>query len=223
MITVDVPALDLAPIDLSHRSVRGLGVAAPVGTVSLGGPFWTLLPDGDSEHSAFGTDPAWRWLLGVLAVSFEPPAEAGDRYDRAWVEITLSRTDANEPLAVAWSMKPDRIAHDVSRTTRVSIGSDFKIADIGLDASLERETTTPLEQVSLEASREMTATPRWLFHRTPSAELRGCTRLALTVRAPVDSRVEAKVDFGCAVSHRRWVFFWKSDETVNSSATTILP
>ncbi len=227
MLTIDVPDLSLDRIELAPREVRGGERPLAPGTASLGGPFWTLLPkdlpDDDPEAAAFRSDPLWRWVVGVLALSLDVDDESDERYERAWVDITLSRKDAAEPQAVAWSMKPDRVSREVSRSTKVTLGPSLTIADLGIEAGVERGVVRSLEDVSIEALREKTATPRWLLRRTASAQLRGCTRLALVVRAPSDSLIEADVDVGFVSARRRWVFFWSKLRGEQPRRSSTLP
>jgi hypothetical protein len=224
----EVPELSVIPIDLEPREVRGgADLSQLPGRVSLGGPFWAALPEGkaedDPETAAFRQDPAWRWVLGVLALSLYVSDQEPDRYERVWVDVKLVRQDGGVPDAVAWSMKPDRASQEVSRSTKVTLVPSLKIADVGVDASIERGTAQTMEDVRIEALGEMTASTRWVFRRTGSAELRGCTRLAIVVRAPRDVGVEAHLDVGVVSAHRRAVFFWPRTEHHPPGQVTVLP
>lgn len=228
MLTVDVPELGLVPVALEPREVRsGATSGALPGRVALGGPFWAPLPTSfaadDPETAAFRQDPAWRWVLGVLALSLDTDDDPGQRYERVWVDVALSRPDHGEPPAVAWSMKPDRETRPASRSTTVAISPSLKIADVGIDATVERGIQRILEEVSIEALNEKTPTARWVLRRTETAELRGCTRLALVVRAPGSGVVEATVDIGLVSARRRAVFFWARTTHERPRQTSVLP
>ncbi|MFI6495129.1 hypothetical protein [Streptomyces sp. NPDC050564] len=227
-LKMDIPDLSFAAVPLDPREVRA--VAGPPllpGRLLLGGPFWAPLPGGpsgdDPEIAAFRDDPAWRWVLGVMALSLHPDDGGQERFERAWVDVALDRTDGGEPAAVAWSMKPDRSAREMTRSTKVTLGPSLTIADIGIDAQVERGVERVLEDVSLEALNEKTASGRWVLRRTRSAELRGCTRLVMVVRAPRDSVVQARLDVGCVSARKRYVFFWPTTTHAEPDRVTTLP
>ncbi len=225
--TLDVPALDLQPVELEPREVRGDDGPDDVpGAVLLGGPYWTELPAGyaadDPDTAAFLDDAGSRWLLGVLALSLhlDHPSE---RFERAWLTLTMSRDDGQTPGAVAWSMKPDRVASEVSRSTKVSLGPKLTIADVGIDASVERGTERTMQEVSVDALNEKTSTPRWVLKRTGSADVDGCTRLAVVVRAPLEVPVKTAIDVGYVTARRKAVFFWPRTEHQRARQDGVLP
>jgi hypothetical protein len=227
MQSLDIPVLQMLPVALERREVRGEGDVDRPGEVCLGGPFWTLLPDDypdeDSDTKAFRRDPGWRWILGVLALSLNTDAGTQERYDRVWLSLSLTRPDGESPPAIAWSMKPDRLSSSVTRSTKVTMGPKLTIADVGIDANVERGTERALQDVSLDALNEKTPQPQWRLCRTHSAELLGCIRLALIVRAPATAEVEARLDLGYVTSRRRCVFFWPNTPHQEPRRVTKLP
>ncbi len=228
MLSLEIPELQMRPVALEPREVRGEGGNPErPGRVCLGGPFWTLLPDDypdeDAQTKAFREDPNWRWVLGVLALSLNIEEGIPERYDRAWLTVKLVRPDGAEPAAIAWSIKPDRLSSPVTRSTKVSLGPKLTIADAGIDASVERGTERIIQDVSLDALNEKTPEPEWRLRRTDSAELEGCARFALIVRAPVIADVEARLDIGYVTARRRAVFFWPSTAHQEPQRVTKLP
>ncbi|GAB3591248.1 hypothetical protein GCM10027446_08530 [Angustibacter peucedani] len=224
---VDVPALDLQPIALEPRETRSDDRPDDVpGSVLLGGPFWTELPadyaKDDADTEAFREDGGSRWLLGVLALSLHLD-HASERFERAWLDLTMTRDDGLTPDAVAWSMKPDRVASEVSRSTKVSLGPKLTIADVGIDASVERGTERTMQEVSVDALNEKTSKPRWVLKRTGSADLDGCTRLAVVVRAPLDVAVKTTIDVGYVTARRKAVFFWPRTDHQQARQNGSLP
>lgn len=226
MHEVHVPALDLRPIELEPRVVRGGAADAPPGRLQLGGPFWTRLgPDTGGDHpetKGFLADPAWRWALGVLAFTVEP-GDDGDRYERAWVDLELIRIDGELPDAVVWSIRPERITHIATKSTTVSVGPSLQIGDVGVEAAVERGVERPMHDVALDPQGEMTTLARWLLRRTPSAELAGCTRLAVVVRAPRGSLVEARLTVGAVTARRKALFFWPRTEHLRPFQVSTVP
>lgn len=228
MPSLEIPELEMRPVALEPREVRGVEEDPErPGRVCLGGPFWTLLPtdyaDQDADTKAFREDPNWRWVLGVLSLSLNLDDGIPERYERAWLTIKLIRPDGTEPTAIAWSMKPDRSSSPVTRSTKVSLGPKLTIADAGIDASVERGTERVIQDVSLDALNEKTPEPEWRLRRTDSAELEGCTRLAVIVRAPALAEVQAQLDIGYVTARRRAVFFWPNTAHHQPQRVTRLP
>ncbi len=226
-VEIAVPALDLAPVDLEPREVRGDdGPAEVPGAVLLGGPYWTDLPvdyqAGDPETAAFLDDPGSRWLLGVMALSLHLDG-GSERFERAWLTLSLARPDGQSPEAVAWSMKPDRVADEVKRSTKVSMGPKLTIMDVGIDASVERGVERVMKEVAVDALNEKTSTPRWVLNRTGATDLAGCTRLALVVRAPAGVPVSTSIDVGYVTARRKAVFFWPRTEHQQARQSGVLP
>jgi hypothetical protein len=223
---IDIPDLVLAPVELQPREVRGGDDAVePAGQVLLGGPFWAPLPADyladDPDSQAFLDDPSMRWLVGVMAFSLQQDA-GGERFERAWLTLTLAGVDGAEP-PVAWSMKPDRIASDVKRSTSLSLGPKLTIADVGIEASVQRGVERVMQDVSVLATGEKTPSPRWTLSRTPSAPLTGSTRLAVVVRAPRDVAVTTAIDVGYVTARRQAVFFWPRTDHTRPQQTGVLP
>jgi hypothetical protein len=211
MITVDVPDLELHPVAMEPRETRGDELEEEPGQLLLGGPFWTPInaaPHDDAEMSAFLGEPGYRWALGVLALSIHVDKSQSGRYERAWVNVELATPDAGAAEPIAWSMRPDRVSSPVKRSTSVTLTPKLTIEDLGIEGGIERGIERTLQDVSLDALNEKTPTPRWVLRRTKSAELSGCTRLALVVRAPAEADVEARLDVGCVTARRKLVFFW---------------
>lgn len=178
------------------------------GVITVGGPVSIPLTSDrlkdDSELANFvAADGAYRYDLVHLAATFEPSED--EPLDRAWIQISLSRFDGGAPpLPIAWSMKPDRVEDEGSRSTGIKLGGSVKIADVGIEAGVDRSNTHVMRDVRIEALHELQSTPTWVLHRTKGSPIRGNQRFVLVLRTPRQTLAAGVLELGATVHRRRF-------------------
>lgn len=151
--------------------------------------------------------PGARFVMLALTCSFR--ADAVEPLEKAWIEVTM-RTTAPDGAAepIAWSLEPQILADEVtvSRTVKLDgmlkLTSDVVPVEAGPSASRETKLEYRRLQPYVEAYREGTARPSWIFTRTPIAEIRGIHRMRAIVQLGTATTGEATVGVGATVRHR---------------------
>lgn len=216
MNSFEFEAGELRPLTLQPQQRvmlggRAGGVAEPLPErISIGqakcGAVERARVDAETRRFLDGKTASAFWLL-ELTCSFI--ADEGEPLERAWLklQLTASPPEAAEPLA--WSMEPRSLGdpEKVSKKTSFDASLKLKSETVPLEAgpAVSRETTREhTKQVPfVEAHGEGTATPSWIFDRTPITEIRGIHHLRTIVEAPAAGTTEGKISIGATVRRKR--------------------
>jgi hypothetical protein len=143
------------------------------------------------------------WLL-ALCCSFR--ANGDEPMQSAWVEVrlrTLQPPGAEQPTA--WSMEPLSLQDPATVEREIKLDSSLKLSSsvVPLEGgpAAERTTTEKYEirRPYVEAHREGTERPCWIFTRTPSTEVRGVHRLRTAVELPAGATAQGEVHAGAVL------------------------
>jgi hypothetical protein len=215
MTTFDIEdsQLETLPLELDRRVTLGAAQDAPeqqLDRLSVGRPLFRALDAAglDEDTRQFLSDrPKSRFGLLALTCSFRFSED--EPLEKSWLEATmrtLEPADADSP--VAWSMEP-RVLQDAVTISRVvkldmSLQLTSEVVPIEVGPTAGRETTTGFtrNQPYVEAFREGTARPSWIFTRTKVSEIRGLHRLRAVVELPAGSSGEVEVTAGATVRHK---------------------
>jgi len=183
-----------APDELSDRIAIGRPNGVPIDAAALEPDARRFLEN--RPGSAF-------WLLG-LTCSFLAEDEAP--LERAWLEVRLH---AEEPASgaepIAWSMEPLSLSKPREVSDVFKLDASLKLTtpgfpvEIGPSAAREKTVTAEEQLPYLEAHREGTARPSWIFTRTALTEIRGVHRLSAVIELPAGTRARAEVSAGATV------------------------
>ncbi|HEX8741569.1 MAG TPA: hypothetical protein VF712_00405 [Thermoleophilaceae bacterium] len=220
-IELDDAAPEPVPLAVEQRVTLG-AVPPPAGApdgpsalndrIALGRPVCRALDpatlEGDAVEFLEGRPDSAFWLLALTcsfrAVDHEP-------IERAWLEVRLTTVrpqGSDEP--VAWSLEPRALSDPVqiSRTAKLDAGlkliSEVVPIEFGPSVSQERTHEYSMQVPYVEAHREGTARPSWIFSRTPVTEVRGVHRLRAVVELPAGGAGRAEVDAGATLRLKRF-------------------
>lgn len=218
MTVIDLGETTLEPVALEREEralLGGRGVTGVPGSlterVSLGRPLCHALDvaavDAESRPFLEERKGSAFWLLGLtcsfLAVDDEP-------IEKAWLQVTLETVTpegAEEPTA--WSMEPQRLTSPVQVARSAKLDLSLKLAselvpiDVGPGAGREKTETFTKDLPFVEAHREGTAKPSWIFNRTKAADVRGVHRLRAVVEVPTGSVGRASVGVGATLKLKK--------------------
>ncbi len=198
------------PLDLDRRVTLGSANRAPReqhDRVSLGRPRCVALDlatvGADARDFLEERSESSFWLL-ALTCSFR--AVDDEPIEKAWLEVRLRTETPGDGLEpAAWSMEPLSLSSplQVSKVAKLDaslkLTSDLIPVEIGPAASVQR-TQEHEEQVPyLEAYREGTACPSWIFTRTSINEIRGVHRLRAVVELPTGATGRAEASVGATL------------------------
>jgi len=202
------PVLEPVTLALESRVTLGPGrqaLAEQRDRISLGRPrCWPL--------DASVLDPAARVAAGVgstfwlLSLTCSFRANSNEPMESAWVEVrlrTLQPPGAEQPIA--WSMEPLALQDPATIEREIKVDSSLKLSSkvVPLEGgpSAGRTTTEKYEmrRPYVEAHREGTERPCWIFSRTPSTEVRGVHRLRTVVELPVGATARVEVHAGAVL------------------------
>ena len=210
MTELDLAAPPLDPVPLGRETKLGAADSAPEeqdDRISIGRPACVALDmdSVDEEARVFlqGRPDSTFWLLG-LTCSFR--AVDDEPIERAWLEVRLETTQpvgADEPTA--WSMEPGKLSDpmQVTRVTKLdgSLKLTTPVIPIEVGPSVGRETTESSERELpfVEAFREGTPRPSWIFSRTKVTDVRGVHRLRTVVELPAGATGRAVISAGASL------------------------
>lgn len=211
MITIDLPdtpdfRADLTP---APRSVRGGGTSsevihAPQSWIELSQTTTVSLTTHMTEDKELVNYIAaergkFRYDYVRLGCSFY--SSNGERFDQAWLEVDLTSSDPNIPIA--WSMVPDAIHDSVKRTSKAKIGAKLEL----LSSSMEEDAQFDLRLYSIRGYRESTSKPFWEMKRNDLAELDGLFRFHLIVRSLKQQETIGTVRLSTMIGSRKFLVF----------------
>lgn len=216
MTELEITDTTLLPVTLGldQRTTLGPATDAPGeqdDRISLGRP--TVVPldvntiDADTRLFLAGR-PESMFLLLALTCSFRAVNE--EPIEQAWIEVQLQTqqpADADDPTA--WSMEPLSLTSpvQVSEVTRLdaSLKLTSPVVPIELGPAAGREKTEAFEvpMPFLEAHREGTSRPAWIFSRTKIMEVRGVHRLRTVIDLPAGATGRAEVSAGATLRLKR--------------------
>jgi hypothetical protein len=186
------------PPELSDRIAIGRPLCARLDASAVDAETRPFLAERDG--SAF-------WLLG-LTCSFLASEDAA--IDRAWLQVQLRSAppgEGGEPLA--WSMEPQAMSDPVqiARSTKLSaslkLTSELVPLEVGPAAERGKTSEYTRNVPYVEAHREGTAKPVWIFTRTEIADIRGVHRMRAVVEMSAGHRVRAEVSAGADLALKR--------------------
>ncbi|TVQ28948.1 MAG: hypothetical protein EA356_17870 [Geminicoccaceae bacterium] len=172
-------------------------------------PLGEALIGDDAELRAFWQAASGAHAFDFLSwvLTFEPAA--GEQFERAWLTVQFETGDASAP-AIAWSMQPASLAHNVKLSRTAKLGAGLQL--LGLEASLGEEQVRERAEHVVRAFRLRSAAPYWAFRRTPSAALEGDFALRMIVRRPLDRGVDGRFDVRLTINRRRFLLFERRDQ-----------
>jgi hypothetical protein len=94
---------------------------------------------------------------------------------------------------------PSQVTTTAKFDASLKLKSDVVPVEIGPSAAREQKIEYVAQQPYLEAHREGTAQPSWIFTRTPSVEVRGVQRLRTVVELATDARARAELSAGATL------------------------
>jgi hypothetical protein len=189
--------LDGAPEEQVDRISLGRPACRRLSPSSLDAATRTFLKERDSVF----------WLL-ALTCSFH--AIHDEPMESAWLEVQLRTTwPPGAPDPTAWSMEPS-LQHDPVEISRVvKLDSSLKLTseivplEIGPSAGRQVTEKYTRRQPYVEAHREGTPRPAWIFSRTPITEIRGVHRLRTVIELPTHAIAEAEICAGATLRLKR--------------------
>jgi hypothetical protein len=187
------------PAELSDRIAIGRPLCAPINLTAVDAearPFFA-----ERHDSAF-------WLL-CLTCSFLASEDAP--IDRAWLQVRLRSAPpekGDEP--VAWSMEPQALSDPVKIARSAKLSASLKLSSelvpLEVGPAVERGKTSEYTRdvPYVEAHREGTARPAWIFTRTEIVEIRGVHRMRAVVEVSAGRQARAEVSVGADLALKRF-------------------
>lgn len=212
MTELKIADTTLLPVTLSldRRTTLGPMADAPGqqdDRISLGRP--TVVPldvstvDADTRVFLEGR-PSSTFLLLALTCSFRVVND--EPIEQAWIQVqlsTLQPVGCDDPTA--WSMEPLSLTSPlrISETTRVDaslkLTSPLVPVEAGPSAAGEKTEAFQVSVPFVEAYREGTSRPAWIFSRTKITEVRGVHRLRTVIDLPAGATGRAEVSAGATL------------------------
>lgn len=213
MTTIDLgePKLEPLTLHLEQRVTLGaLGTEASgalTERIALGRSVCRQLDPAtvDAETRPFLEGrPESRFLLLGLTCSFLPVEE--QPIEKAWLQIQM-RTDSPRGAAepISWSMEPLSLSDPVQVSTSANLDASLKLTsalvpvEVGPSVSKGSSHTYSERVPYLEALREGTARPVWMFTRTEVTEIRGVHRLRTVIEMPAGATGHAEISVGATL------------------------
>ena len=214
IIELGDPALEPVPLGLERRVTLGGSHDAPDeqhDRISLGRPVCVALDPAtvDAEAQAFLQGKIGSaFCLLALVCSFRADDDAP--IDQAWIEVRLEAAGGGGATApLAWSMEPLSVTDLVQVSQVAKLDASLKLKSdtvpIELGPSASKETTREFAQrvPYIEAHREGTSRPSWIFTRTPITEVRGVHRLRTVVQLVAGTTGRAEISAGATLRLKR--------------------
>ncbi len=210
----DAP-LEPVPLGLVRRVTLGPAADAPEeqgDRISLGRPVCVALDVNTVDEAArvflMGRPNSTFWLL-ALTCSFR--AVEDEPIENAWLEVRLETVQpVGSEAPTAWSMEPLRLTNPVQVSNVTKLDGSLKLTSpvvpIEIGPSLGREKTEEFETELpfVEAHREGTPRPSWIFTRTKITEIRGVHRLRTVVDVPAGVIGRAEISAGARLRLKRF-------------------
>lgn len=143
------------------------------------------------------------WLL-ALTCSFR--AMDDEPIEKAWLEVRLhTETPKGALEPTAWSMEPLALSNPLRVSKGAKLDASLKLTstviplDFGPAASWERTHEYEQHVPYVEAHREGTARPSWIFTRTPITDIRGVHRLRTVIELPTGATARGEVSAGATL------------------------
>jgi hypothetical protein len=214
MTNIELTDGALEPIPLAPRVTLGPGEVAPaeqLDRISLGRPACVPLDptsvDADAKVFLASKPGSAYWLLAVIC-SFR--AIEDEPMESAWLEIKLQTIrPGGGPVPTAWSMEPLTLQDpmQISRVAKLdaSLKLTSEVIPVEVGPSWGKEVTSSYSKrlPYVEAHREGTARPSWIFSRTPVTEIRGVHRLRTVVELPGGATGKGEISVGATVKLKR--------------------
>jgi hypothetical protein len=209
----DTPLLPVT-LGLDRRVTLGPATDAPGeqdDRISLGRP--TVVPldvntvDTDTRVFLQGR-PSSSFLLLALTCSFR--AVNDEPIEQAWIEVRLQTVQppgSDDPTA--WSMEPLSLTSPVQVSEVTKLDASLKLTspvipiEFGPAKGREKTETFRIQVPFVEAHREGTSRPAWIFSRTKITEVRGVHRLCTVIDLPARATARAEVSAGATLRLRK--------------------
>ena len=130
--------------------------------------------------------------------------------EKAWIEVqlrALPAAPARNPTA--WSMEPSSLGTPTTVSKSVTLNASLKLTSpllpVELGPGVERASSTETESSVpyLEAYREGTSRPTWIFTATEAVAIRGTHRLRVVIELPKGATGQAQVSIGATLKLKR--------------------
>ena len=145
----------------------------------------------------------------LLVQSAFHPAR-NEAFTSAWVTLNLHRTDqVAVPQPIAWSMYPNSIYEETTRTTTIYLDSKVKLEGVAKVTGIPNqqfESRDKKVRRLLKAFGEQTSTPTWHFRVPPQQGLSGT--YSLIVRIPPMCPHTGCHHLPCCNSSTPYVYRW---------------
>jgi hypothetical protein len=192
------PAAD-APEEQGDRISLGFPVSVPLDVKTV---------DESARIFLAGRSNSTFWLL-ALTCSFR--AVDDEPIEKAWLEVRLETVHPpGSEAPTAWSMEPLRLSDPMQVSQVAKLDASLKlnspVIPLELGPSAGREKTEQfVESVPfVEAHREGTSRPSWIFSRTKITDVRGVHRLRTVVDLPAGATGRAEVSAGASLRLKRF-------------------
>lgn len=212
------PELIPLTLQIDRRELLETG-SAPAGPpalaerIAIGRPLCAALDaaavDADTGPFLAERKDSTFWLLG-LTCSFVALEDAP--IGRAWMEVRLepaSPRERGEP-PLAWSMEPlslsdpVQIAKSAKLSASLELASELVPVEVGPSTELGRTSAYTQKAPYVEAHREGTDRPTWIFTRTKVTEVRGVHRMRTVVELPAGTAARAAVSVGATLELKKF-------------------
>lgn len=142
-------------------------------------------------------------------VSFNCSFGPGEKqkFEKAWLEATLSGKEGEDPSPIAWSMNPKDAWDDVEQSAKASIGAKFELISSGLEAAQKAD----VKSYFLRAYREKHSNPYWEFRSTDTADIDGTYRFHMITRSEKGTRGCGTLKLSAMVQKRRYFLLTSSE------------
>ncbi len=210
-IRLDDPELAAVPLVADSRTtLGGRGTEAPDepdDRISLGRPVCVALPpdlvDADAQVFLQGR-PQSQFCLLALTCSFRADDDAP--IERAWIEVRLeTQAPEGSDAPIAWSMEPLSVSDPMHVEETAKLDASLKLTTplvpVELGPSVGREKKVVIDRPLpwVEAHREGTSRPSWIFSRTAIVDVRGPHRLRTVVELPAGATGQAEISAGASL------------------------
>jgi hypothetical protein len=209
----DEPAPEPVGLTLDARVTLGARSDAPDhqdDRIAIGRPLCTQITAADLDdepRAVLESEPDSTFWLLRLTCSFRADTEAP--MASAWLEADLVPERPADAELTAWSMEPLSLTDQVTVSSEVSVNASFKLAsklipfDVGPSFGSDRKHDYEKRLPWVEAHREGTDRPSWIFTQTPATDIRGVHRLRTIVAVPVGATARAEVRAGATLQLKR--------------------
>lgn len=193
-----LPDAELQEVTLEPRQVLGIGADGELPRVSIGRTEPTAItattPGLDPELITYlMTRPEYRFSALRFTCSFRPgdgpltETRIAVRLTGTPPSETPSRASTTvpegEPIAIIWSMSPERLSSPIARTRELSLTPTVTLPPIALAAGVKESDQFETQDSYVIGTGKNESAAQWYFRSTLAVPLEGMHDLTLIVRA----------------------------------------